>query len=432
MFAFSPVLGNYVYAEINLFFLGAKKNAIMIFRLLFGATRWAQPPNWPRSGTSPTSRWDSWPLVNLVAIVLLGKWAFAAIRDYHRQSADGSDPVFVAEQAGLPGALEGDIWSGEARLAAGVTYLRRFGLWTYFAPRTLIRQPRGLSLRTALPGCQRERHRAGVRMHYLDEGPRDGKPVVLRARRADVELPVPHHDSAAGAAGIGCWPPTSSGSAARQADPARDYTYLRHVEWVTSWLTQLDLREITVVVQDWGSLIGLRVAAEQSDRFAKLFIANGFLQTGDRPPTGHSGSGGRSPGTAPWFTASRIVNTGTVHEAVHGRAPATTRRSLDKTYQAGARAFPQLVPTTRRSGGANRAAWKALGRWEKPVLCVFGAHDAILGKADGPLIRPSLGRLASRTPGSRPAISSGRTPVRELVQRLLDWEATCDPAHKRA
>ena len=51
-----------------------------------------------------------WP--TLVAIVLLGKWAFAAIRDYHRQSADGSDPVFVAEQAGLPGVLEGDIWSG--------------------------------------------------------------------------------------------------------------------------------------------------------------------------------------------------------------------------------------------------------------------------------------------------------------------------------
>ena len=61
---------------------------------------------------------------------------------------------------------------------------------------------------------------------------------------------------------------------------------------MTSWLTQLDFCGITVVVQDWGSLIGLRVAAEQNDRFAKLFIANGFLQTGDRPANRAFGSAG--------------------------------------------------------------------------------------------------------------------------------------------
>ncbi|HRD12823.1 MAG TPA: alanine/glycine:cation symporter family protein [Mycobacterium sp.] len=113
VFAFSSVLGNYVYAEINLFFLGAKKNAIMIFRLLvLGAIALGATSKLATVWDIADIAMGFMALVNLVAIVLLGKWAFAAIRDYHRQSADGSDPVFVAERAGLPGALEGDIWSG--------------------------------------------------------------------------------------------------------------------------------------------------------------------------------------------------------------------------------------------------------------------------------------------------------------------------------
>ncbi|MCB0946854.1 MAG: alanine:cation symporter family protein [Mycobacterium sp.] len=113
VFAFSSVLGNYVYAEINLFFLGAKKNAIMIFRLLvLGAIALGATSKLATVWDIADIAMGFMALVNLVAIVLLGKWAFAAIRDYHRQSADGSDPVFVAEQAGLPGVLEGDIWSG--------------------------------------------------------------------------------------------------------------------------------------------------------------------------------------------------------------------------------------------------------------------------------------------------------------------------------
>jgi AGCS family alanine or glycine:cation symporter len=50
-------------------------------------------------------------IVNLVAIILLGKWAFAALRDYHLQAEAGEDPVFIAEEAKLPGHLDGDIWT---------------------------------------------------------------------------------------------------------------------------------------------------------------------------------------------------------------------------------------------------------------------------------------------------------------------------------
>ncbi|MGD9622146.1 MAG: alanine/glycine:cation symporter family protein [Mycolicibacterium sp.] len=124
VFAFSSVLGNYVYAEINLFFLGAKRLAINIFRV---AVLMAIAVGGLAQLTAVWALADVamgfMALVNLVAIFLLGKWAFAAIKDYHRQVDAGEDPVFVAEEAGLPGTLDGDIWmrraSGPAVVGSG-------------------------------------------------------------------------------------------------------------------------------------------------------------------------------------------------------------------------------------------------------------------------------------------------------------------------
>ena len=115
VFAFSSVLGNYVYAEINLFFLGAGHKTINVFRVFVlmaigvgGVSKLTAV--WALADVAM----GLMALVNLVAIVLLGKWAFAAIKDFHRQTEAGLDPVFVADEAGLPGALEGDIWRREA------------------------------------------------------------------------------------------------------------------------------------------------------------------------------------------------------------------------------------------------------------------------------------------------------------------------------
>ena len=122
VFAFSSVLGNYVYAEINLFFLGAKYRAINVFRVLVLIA----------IGIGALARLDAvWGLadismglmamVNLVAIVLLGRWAFAALRDYQNQVSAGRDPVFIAAEAGLPGQLPGDIWVRPKKAEAGTT-----------------------------------------------------------------------------------------------------------------------------------------------------------------------------------------------------------------------------------------------------------------------------------------------------------------------
>jgi AGCS family alanine or glycine:cation symporter len=112
VFAFSSVLGNYSYAEVNLDFLGAGRRELTIFRVvviaavLLGALI-ALDSVWALADVAM----GFMALVNLTAIILLGKWAFGALADYQRLRESGAEPVFVAQgNANLPGQLPGDIW----------------------------------------------------------------------------------------------------------------------------------------------------------------------------------------------------------------------------------------------------------------------------------------------------------------------------------
>ena len=265
-----------------------------------------------------------------------------------------------------------------------------------------------------------------LRMHYVDEGPRDGTPVVLLHGEPTWSYLYRTMIEPLAAAGHRVLAPDLIGFG-RSDKPTRraDYTYARHVGWITSWLTALDLTGITVVVQDWGSLIGLRVAAEHPDRFAKLFIANGFLPIADRPTPPAFRIWRAFAKYSPTLQSGWLVDRATVHPVPKRVRDGYDAPFPDKTYKEGSRAFPQLVPTSPQDPAipANRAAWEVLGRWTKPVLCVFGARDRILGKADGPLIRHIPG--AAGQPHAR--INAGHFIQEdagpELVRRLLDWEA---------
>lgn len=263
-----------------------------------------------------------------------------------------------------------------------------------------------------------------LRMHYLDEGPADGPPVVLLHGEPTWSYLYRTMIPPLAAAGYRVLAPDLIGFGRSDKPTAvADYTYQRHVDWVTAWLTALDLREVTVVVQDWGSLIGLRVAAENPDRFARLFIANGFLPIADRPTPPAFRIWRAFARYSPVLPAGWLVDRATVN-----KVPAAVRAGYDapfpsKRYQAGARAFPLLVPTSPTDPAipANRAAWAALGRWTKPVLCVFGAADPILGKADAPLIAHIPG--ATGQPHAR--IHAGHFIQEdagpELARRLIEW-----------
>ncbi|KQH76036.1 haloalkane dehalogenase [Mycobacterium gordonae] len=263
-----------------------------------------------------------------------------------------------------------------------------------------------------------------LRMHYVDEGPPTGSPIVLVHGEPTWSYLYRTMVPPLSGAGHRVLAPDliGFGKSDKPANRA-DYTYLRHVEWVTSWFEKLDLREVTLVVQDWGSLIGLRIAAEQSDRIARLVVANGFLPTATRrtPPAFYIWRAFAR--YTPMLSAGRIVAVGTVR-----KVPARVRAGYDapfpgKKYQAGARAFPQLVPTSPEDPAipANRAAWDALGRWEKPCLAIFGDRDPILGKADRPLIEHipgAKGQPHARINASH-FIQEDSGP--ELAERILTW-----------
>lgn len=264
-----------------------------------------------------------------------------------------------------------------------------------------------------------------LRMHYLDEGPIDGPPIVLLHGEPTWSYLYRTMIPPLTDAGNRVLAPDLIGFG-RSDKPGRveDYTYLRHVEWVTSWLELLNLRDVTLFMQGWGALIGLRIAAEQGFRIARLVVANGFLPTARQrtAPAFHAWQAFAH--YSPVLPAGLLVAAGTVR-----RVPARVRAGYaapfpGKAYQAGARAFPRLVPTSPDDPAvpANRAAWDALGRWEKPFLAIFGTRDPILGRADRALINHIPG--AAGQPHAR--INAGHFIQEdhgpELAERVLSWQ----------
>jgi haloalkane dehalogenase len=225
----------------------------------------------------------------------------------------------------------------------------------------------------------------GLRMHYIDEGPRDAEPVLMLLGEPSWCYLYRKMAPIITAAGYRAIAPDLIGFG-RSDKPADrdDYTYQRHVDWITAFVTQLDLRNVTLVGQDWGGLIGLRVAAENESRFARIVAANTFLPTGDTNPGEAFLRWQKFSQTAPEFHIGRIIQGGTQTTLPDDVVAAYDAPFPDDTYKAGARQFPALVPTAPDdpAAPANRKAWETLDSWEKPFLCAFSDQDPITRGAD--------------------------------------------------
>lgn len=263
-----------------------------------------------------------------------------------------------------------------------------------------------------------------LRMHYVDEGPRTGPVVLMLHGEPTWSYLYRRMIPPVAAAGCRVLAPDLIGFG-KSDKPAAigDYSYQRHVDWIAGFLRALDLQGITLFCQDWGSLIGLRVAAENPERFARIMVANGFL-----PTARHGVSRGFRLWRAfarwsPWFPIGRIVNSGCVVKLTPAEIAAYDAPFPSAAYKAGTRAFPRLVPTAEDDPAvpANRAAWEALGQWHKPFLCVFGRNDPVLGLADRHLIAHVPG--AQGQPHDR--IWGGHFVQEDrgddLARRLIEW-----------
>jgi haloalkane dehalogenase len=227
--------------------------------------------------------------------------------------------------------------------------------------------------------------RGSLRIHYADEGPSSAAPVLmlhgepswayLYRKMIPIITQAGHRAIVPDLVGFG-----------RSDKPSRreNYTYQRHVDWMHASIIALDLTDITLVCQDWGGLIGLRVAAEQPDRFARIVAANTFLPTGDQPAGEAFMSWQRFSQETPNFTVGRIVNGGCVTDLPRDIIAAYDAPFPDDSYKQGARQFPLLVPTSADdpASDANRRAWKTLREWTKPFLTAFSDSDPVTRGAD--------------------------------------------------
>lgn len=268
-----------------------------------------------------------------------------------------------------------------------------------------------------------------LRVATIDEGPRDAPETVLclhgepswsflYRHMIPVLLAAGHRVVAPDLVGFG--------RSDKPADRA-DCTYARHVEWLRATVVDvLDLRDVTLVCQDWGGLLGLRLVALEPERFARVVTANTGLPTGDGAPSDAFLSWQRFSQTAPEFPIGRIVDGGCTTDLAPEVIAGYDAPFPDDTYKEAARIFPSLVPTTPDDpeAPANRDAWDVLASFHRPWLCAFGDSDPVTAGGE----RAFLSRVPGTADQPHTTIAGGghflqedRGP--ELARVVVDWMA---------
>ena len=163
-----------------------------------------------------------------------------------------------------------------------------------------------------------------------------------------------------------------------------DYTYQRHLDWLRNILSQLSLENITLVCQDWGGLLGLRLVAEHPDKFARVLAANTMLPTGDHAPGEAFMKWRTFSQEVAEFPVAGIIKGATVTELAPSVLEGYNAPYPSEEHKAGVRQFPLLVPITTDDPQTenNRAAWQTLKRFSKPFLTAFSDSDPITAGGD--------------------------------------------------
>jgi len=219
-----------------------------------------------------------------------------------------------------------------------------------------------------------------LRLAYIDEGPKDAATILcmhgepswsfLYRKMIPLFLEAGYRVIAPDLIGFG--------RSDKPSDRAA-YSYSKHVAWMTSWLISLGLDEITLLAQDWGGLIGLRLVADMPDRFARVSISNTGLPTGDHPLPNVFMEWLKFSQSVEDFDAGFVCNAFGEGSLSDEEKEAYRAPFPSEEYLAGARQFPVLVPIIPDDPASsdNRKAWDVLSQWEKPMLICFSDGDPV-------------------------------------------------------
>jgi haloalkane dehalogenase len=219
-----------------------------------------------------------------------------------------------------------------------------------------------------------------LRIQYLDENPQGSEPILLLHGEPSWSFLYRKMIPIFVEAGYRAVVPDLVGFG-RSDKPAdrNDYTYQRHVDWMQEWLDKVGLNGITLFGQDWGGLIGLRLVAENPDRFARVVVGNTGLPTGEGRASEAFLAWRKFSQESPEFDIGAIISMGSQTTLSDEVVAAYNAPFPDDTYKEGARIFPSLVPIDQDDPAvpANRKAWEVLTKFEKPLLTAFSDDDPI-------------------------------------------------------
>ena len=234
-----------------------------------------------------------------------------------------------------------------------------------------------------------------LRMHYVDAGPRDGPVVVLMHGQPTWSYLYRSVIEVLADAGLRVIAPDNIGyGRSDKLAEATDYTFARHVDWLHGLVAGLDLRDVTLVVQDWGGPLGLSVLARDPDRFARVVATNTILHTCDPELEGELTWAHHGVGTSRMMLEETLLDYVRFYQrapdivpsffldAVAGPLPKDVLAAYDapfpdRSFTAGLRQLIALIPLTRNDPGAaiGRATMAVLKRWERPFLTAYSDDD---------------------------------------------------------
>ena len=222
-------------------------------------------------------------------------------------------------------------------------------------------------------------HDTKMNMHYVDINRDSGKVILLLHGEPTWSYLYRHMIKILAKSGHRVIAPDLIGFGKSDKLIEKDnYTYANHINWTCQFIEKMNLHNIVLFAQDWGSLLGLRHVAKYPKRFDGIVISNGGLPVGS----------GSTPAFDQWlgfsqrveiFDSGKIVNQGCLRNLTEGEIAAYNAPFPDESFKAGPRAFPTLVPikTNQDQVKENKEAWKELQKFDKPTISLFGDHDKV-------------------------------------------------------